>query len=373
MPSICSTQHGWTKRAADMRYNLAWLAARRGDLVEAFRRFDAAEQAYESLGVSGAAMCPDRGEALLAAGLTEEAVALAEQAAAELRAQGDDVDLAETLMLVARAALLAGDNDRAASGERRGDGAVLAPGPGRLVGGGGVTGRRGTAARRVRRWRGRGTDRRSDRGDPGRRAGAGLRARRGSLRPSSPPSAGSGTPRDATSTPSTGPSSAWPPGAGSTSFGRASWLLDERADDALAACAAAVDEFGELTAELGGTELRAHVALHVAELVATGLELAVQRGDPAARVRVERAAAGHRARVGTRTPTRRRRAGRGPRPPPRRAHAARHRPTRRDPPRHDRAGARPGVDAAPGPHPPAGAAGPPGRRGCAGRAARSRT
>ena len=60
-------------------------------------------------------MSPDRGEALLAAGLTEEAVALAEQAAAELRAQGDDVDLAETFMLVARAALLAGDNDRAAT------------------------------------------------------------------------------------------------------------------------------------------------------------------------------------------------------------------------------------------------------------------
>ena len=30
---------GWTKRAADMRHNLAWLAARRGDLVESFRRF----------------------------------------------------------------------------------------------------------------------------------------------------------------------------------------------------------------------------------------------------------------------------------------------------------------------------------------------
>ena len=55
---------------------------------------------------------------------------------------------------------------------------------------------------------------------------------------------------------------------------------DGRDSDALAACAAAVDEFGELTAELGGTELRAHVALHVAELVGTGLELAVHRNDP---------------------------------------------------------------------------------------------
>ena len=71
------------------------------------------------MGLTGAAMFPDRGEALLAAGLTEEAVALAEQAASDLRGQGDDVDLAETLMLVARAALLGGDDDRAAraSGE----------------------------------------------------------------------------------------------------------------------------------------------------------------------------------------------------------------------------------------------------------------
>ena len=60
---------GWTKRAADMRHNLAWLAARRGDLVESFRRFDEAEQVYTSVGVSGASVFPDRAEALLAAGL----------------------------------------------------------------------------------------------------------------------------------------------------------------------------------------------------------------------------------------------------------------------------------------------------------------
>ena len=60
---------GWTKWAADMRGNLAWLAARRGDLVESFRRFDKVQQVFASLGLSGAAAYPDRAEALLAAGL----------------------------------------------------------------------------------------------------------------------------------------------------------------------------------------------------------------------------------------------------------------------------------------------------------------
>ena len=126
---------GWTKRAADMRHNLAWLAARRGDLVESFRRFDEAEQRYESLGVSGAAVFPDRAEALLAAGLPQEALTLAERAVQGLRAQGDDVDVAEALMLVARAALLAGDVDRAAAAAGEAMDAVRGPGPRRLVGG----------------------------------------------------------------------------------------------------------------------------------------------------------------------------------------------------------------------------------------------
>ena len=104
---------GWTKAAADVYHNLAWLAARRGDLVESFRRFDDAQQRYESLGVSGAAVYPDRAEALVAAGLPHEALRLAERAVQGMRAQGDDVDVAEVLMLVARAALLAGDVYRA--------------------------------------------------------------------------------------------------------------------------------------------------------------------------------------------------------------------------------------------------------------------
>ena len=52
-----------------------------------------------------------------------------------------------------------------------------------------------------------------------------------------------------------------------------------RRDEALAICAATVDEFTALTSALGGTELRAHIALHVAAVVDLGLALSLQSGD----------------------------------------------------------------------------------------------
>jgi hypothetical protein len=52
-----------------------------------------------------------------------------------------------------------------------------------------------------------------------------------------------------------------------------------RREDALASCAATVEEFASLTSALGGTELRAHIALHVAAVVDLGVALAVQSGD----------------------------------------------------------------------------------------------
>jgi tetratricopeptide (TPR) repeat protein len=64
---------GWTKRVADMSHNLAWLAGRRGDLVESLRLFDETEVAYGEIGMSGAAIFPDRCEVLIAAGLEAEA------------------------------------------------------------------------------------------------------------------------------------------------------------------------------------------------------------------------------------------------------------------------------------------------------------
>jgi tetratricopeptide (TPR) repeat protein len=273
-------EEGWTKRAADTRYNLAWLAARRGDLVEAFRRFDDAEQTYESLGAGGAAMVCDRGEALLAAGLTAEAVGFAEQAADELRAQGDDVDLAETLMLVARAALLAGDGERAASASAE-----------------------ATELFSVQ-----------DR--------AGWWAAAASLNVEARVRAGSSDDRDVQrivavigETQAAGLAPACAEArlvAAELAAARGEWesarrhvaVVDRsdlglsgrcrldlvrtqelaatgRRDEALATCAVAVDEFGELTAELGGTELRAHIARHVADLVTAGLTFAVERDDAA--------------------------------------------------------------------------------------------
>ena len=50
-------------------------------------------------------------------------------------------------------------------------------------------------------------------------------------------------------------------------------------DDALRRCAATADEFASLTSLLGGTELRAHVAMHVAAVVEFGVALAVRSGD----------------------------------------------------------------------------------------------
>ncbi|HZX54796.1 MAG TPA: hypothetical protein VFE86_08935, partial [Ilumatobacteraceae bacterium] len=110
---------GWTKRAVDMRHNLAWLAGRRGDVVGALRGFDDALNGYESLGISGASVFPDRCEVLLAAGLFDEALAVAELSAQALDRSGDEGDHAEALLLVARAALLSANPERAlAAGER---------------------------------------------------------------------------------------------------------------------------------------------------------------------------------------------------------------------------------------------------------------
>ncbi len=270
---------GWTKKAADLRHNLAWLAGRRGDLVEAFRRFDDAEQTYESLGLTGASVFPDRSEALLAAGLTDEAVALAERAASELREQGDDVDLAETLMLVARAAMLGRDHDRAASASAEATELFS------------VQDRAGwwaaAASLNVEaRIRAHSADEqdaaRIDEVIEATRA-AGLGAASAEARLVAAELAAEqqawAVARDRLST------------LARNELGLAARCrLDlvrardlaatGRAGDAVATCAVAVDEFGTLTAELGGTELRAHIALHVSELVETGLALAVGLDDP---------------------------------------------------------------------------------------------
>jgi tetratricopeptide (TPR) repeat protein len=268
---------GWTKRAADMRHNLAWLAARRGDLVESFRRFDEAERVFTSLGLSSAVLFPDRAEALLGAGLAREALILAERSARSLQAQGDDVDVAEALMLVARAALLAGDVDRAA--------AAAAEATSRFEAHGRAGWWAAAASLQVEAHRCAGAVDSSDgvlidsviaateaagltaASAYARVVAAELAAAHGDVATAERHLAATGQ------------------GLGLAARCRralvAAQLLASagRREEALASCAATVDEFASLTSVLGGTELRAHIALHVAAVVELGLALSVQSGD----------------------------------------------------------------------------------------------
>ena len=120
---------GWTKRAVDMRHNLAWLAGRRGDVVGALAGFDEALDGYESLGISGTSVFPDRCEVLFAAGLFDEALAVAELSAEGLDRLGDEGDHAEALLLVARAALLSAKPERALQAGERAAAIFLQSGP----------------------------------------------------------------------------------------------------------------------------------------------------------------------------------------------------------------------------------------------------
>jgi tetratricopeptide (TPR) repeat protein len=268
---------GWTKWAADMRHNLAWLAARRGDLVESFRRFDEAEQVYDSVGVSGAAVFPDRAEALLAAGLTQEALTLAERSVQNLKAQGDDVDFAEALMLVARAALLAGDVDRAAAAAAEATAQFEAQD------------RAGwwaaAASLRVE------SHQRGGVADPADVAlmdtviaateSAGLTAASAYARIIAAELAASQGDVETAERHLTASQNGLGPAARCRRDLVTAHLLASRGrpEDALRQCAATADEFASLTSVLGGTELRAHVAMHVADVVDLGLALAVRSGD----------------------------------------------------------------------------------------------
>jgi tetratricopeptide (TPR) repeat protein len=270
--------HGWIKRAADARRHLAWLAARRGDLIESFRRFDAVEQVYDQLGV-GSAVLPDRAEALLGAGLFGEALELAESSARRLQIGGDDVDGAEALMLVARAALLAGNVDRAAAAA--GEATELFEAQGRAGWWAAAASLRVEARHRA----GRADD--SDvavleaviaASDRAGLSGASTEARVLAAELAAAAGDVDTAERHLAAT--------------ARAIGLAARCRRDlvsarvlarvgRPDDALARCTATVDEFAVLTSALGGTELRAHIATHVAAVVDFAVSLAAARGDPA--------------------------------------------------------------------------------------------
>ena len=202
---------------------------------------------------------------------------LAERAARDLRAQGDDVDVAEALMLVARAALLAGDVSRAAD----------------------------AAGEAMSQFQSQGR--------------AGWWAAAASLRVEAHHRAGTADESDAAviDTVIAATEEAGLSAAAASAHVLAAELAADRGDvdaaqrhlaatehelglatrcrrdlvdaqllasagrpeDALERCAATVDEFASLTSVLGGTELRAHVAMHVAAVVDLGVALSVRGGD----------------------------------------------------------------------------------------------
>jgi tetratricopeptide (TPR) repeat protein len=102
-------QLGQKLQAADVHHNLGFIAARRGDIPEALRRYDQADRERAALGVSAPQALLDRCEALLAVRLVAEARQVGEVAARRLAAAGLSPELAEMNLLLAQAALLAGD------------------------------------------------------------------------------------------------------------------------------------------------------------------------------------------------------------------------------------------------------------------------
>ncbi|GAA2329333.1 CHAT domain-containing protein [Saccharopolyspora halophila] len=101
-------------RAAGCRHNRGCVAFRAGDLPRALRLFEQAVAIGLDEAVLPEAMV-DRGEALAAAGLTEQARSIMEQAAERLAACGRSGRLAETRLALAGCALRSGDLVEAAA------------------------------------------------------------------------------------------------------------------------------------------------------------------------------------------------------------------------------------------------------------------
>lgn len=106
-------ESGLVLSAGFVAENLAFVHARRGDVPAALRHLDEAERHYRALGAQTGSLLIDRSELLLSVGLTYEARITAEQAVAELTRDHRQVALPEAHLLLARAAALDGDPQRA--------------------------------------------------------------------------------------------------------------------------------------------------------------------------------------------------------------------------------------------------------------------
>lgn len=96
--------------AAQSRHNLGFVAARRGDVPQAFMWYDQADRAYRELGLIAWVGLADRCELLLATRLLPEARQLASRAVEALTQAGMASDVAEARLTLANAALLNGDH-----------------------------------------------------------------------------------------------------------------------------------------------------------------------------------------------------------------------------------------------------------------------
>lgn len=100
--------------SAQVRHNLGFVAARRGDIPGALQSFDRAADALRELGIVAWLAEADRCELLLGARLLEEAETLAKRAVAQLAQAGMDSDLAEARLTLANVKLLRGEAEDAA-------------------------------------------------------------------------------------------------------------------------------------------------------------------------------------------------------------------------------------------------------------------
>lgn len=267
--------------AATMVNNLGFLATRSGDLLTALERFDQASRAYAALGMRDWVTAIDRCEALVAAGLVDEAADRAAAAAAVLAERGMHTDEAEALMLQAEAALAAGRLDEAREAARRaGDLFTGQDREGWVARARRVTLDADTRSGGPRLEHAEEGERLADALD---RAGQSLAARSSRLL-AARVRAGMGDVRAARRALSTAPA-AGPvttalelEEALTTAVVR---LADGDRPGAAAAAHAGMVLLDRRRATLGSLDLRSHVALHGRELAALGLRLALDDGRPA--------------------------------------------------------------------------------------------
>jgi len=108
-----ATEHGHPLLAADAAHNLGYAAARAGDVPGALAAFDRAEQMPGITAGQRAITCLDRAQTLLEARLAVDAAAEARRAIAVLEPLGHRLDVGIAWLLLAEAALLAGEADAA--------------------------------------------------------------------------------------------------------------------------------------------------------------------------------------------------------------------------------------------------------------------